>query len=167
MNSLQGIHLFIHSIKRYHKYLFLFKPNQPIQRLVIFIHLIILHMKAKFDGSFKKADGKGGFRNGFRYVVTGTQQELQEYIESQGQYLYENANGEPLFFSNSYTGSIINLVPITDKNTGNVRFIADTSAFAQAEGMLSNFSNPAMVNAMANIIAKQLLGVKDTETTEA
>lgn len=119
-------------------------------------------MKAKFDGSYKKSDNNGGFRNVFRYVVSGSQQEIEQYQEAQGEYLRTTPSGAPYFFTNNYAGVNINLIK-TDKN----RYVIDTSAFAQAEGMLGNFTNPAMIAAMSNIIAKQLLGVKDTETVEA
>jgi hypothetical protein len=119
-------------------------------------------MKAKFDGSYKKSDNNGGYRNVFRYVVSGSQQEIEQYQEAQGVYLRTTPSGAPYFFSNSFGGTSINLIK-TDKN----RYVIDTSAFAQAEGMLGNFTNPAMIAAMSNIIAKQLLGVKDTESVEA
>ena len=119
-------------------------------------------MKAKFDGSYKKSDNNGGYRNVFRYVVSGSQQEIEQYQEAQGEYLRTTPSGAPYFFSNSFGGTSINLIK-TDKN----RYVIDTSAFAQAEGMLGNFTNPAMIAAMSNIIAKQLLGVKDTESVEA
>jgi hypothetical protein len=119
-------------------------------------------MKAKFDGSYKKSDNNGGYRNVFRYVVSGSQQEIEQYQEAQGVNYRETESGQPLFFSNAFGGTSINLIK-TDKN----RYVIDTSAFAQAEGMLGNFTNPAMIAAMSNIIAKQLLGVKDTESVEA
>ena len=119
-------------------------------------------MKAKFDGSYKKSDNNGGYRNVFRYVVSGSQQEIEQYQETQGVSYREAESGQPLFFGNSFAGANVNLI-----KTANNRYVIDTSAFAQAEGMLGNFTNPAMIAAMSNIIAKQLLGVKDTETVEA
>ena len=117
-------------------------------------------MKAKFSSNYKKSDNNGGYRNVFVYTVNGSQQEIAEYQETQGVNYRENDNGQPLFFSNTFAGTGINLI-----KTQSGRFTVDTSAFAQAEGMLSNFTNPAMIAAMSNIIAKQLLGVKETEAT--
>lgn len=117
-------------------------------------------MKAKFLKAYRKADNNGSYRNVFRYAVSGSQQEIADYQEAQGVYYREDDNGQPLFFSTTFAGPTINLVKTADN-----RYVVDTSAFAQAEGMLSNFTNPAMIAAMSNIIAKQLLGVKETEAT--
>ncbi len=119
-------------------------------------------MKAKFDGSYKKSDNNGGYRNVFRYVVSGSQQEIEQYQEAQGVNYRETESGQPLFFSNSFAGANVNLI-----KTANNRYVVDTSAFAQAEGMLNNFASAELRSAMANILAKQFLGVKDTESVEA
>ena len=117
-------------------------------------------MKAKFLNSYRKSDNNGGYRNIFRYTVSGSQQEIAEYQEAQGVYYREHDNGQPLFFSNTFAGTTVNLVKTSEN-----RYIVDTSAFAQAEGMLSNFANAEMRAAMASVLAKQFLGVKDTEET--
>ena len=117
-------------------------------------------MKAKFSSNYKKADNNGGYRNVFVYTVNGSQQEIAEYQETQGVNYRENDNGQPLFFSNTFAGNGINLI-----KTQSGRFTVDTSAFAQAEGMLSNFANAEMRSAMAGILAKQFLNVKDAEAT--
>lgn len=117
-------------------------------------------MKAKFHRQYKKADNNGGYRNVFVYTVSGSQDEISRYQEAQGVNYRETESGQPLFFSKTFAGATSNLF---QKQNGG--FDIDTSAFAQAEGMLSNFTNPAMIAAMSNIIAKQLLGVKETEVS--
>ena len=117
-------------------------------------------MKAKFSSNYKKSDNNGGYRNVFVYTVNGSQQEIAEYQETQGVNYRENDNGQPLFFSNTFAGTGVNLI-----KTQSGRYTVDTSAFAQAEGMLSNFANAEMRSAMAGILAKQFLGVKDAEVT--
>jgi hypothetical protein len=119
-------------------------------------------MKAKFSRSYRKADNNGGYRNVFTYTVTGSNAELDTFRDTQGSNLREDENGNPLYFTVNYAGETISLIQTSKGN-----WIADTSAFAQAEGMLGNFTHPAMIAAMSGIIAKQLLGIKDTETTEA
>lgn len=115
-------------------------------------------MKAKFLNAYRKTDNNGGYRNVFRYTVVGTPTELESYQTAQGGYYKETDEGAPLFFTLTYAGTAVNLV-----QTGNGNFIVDTSAFAQAEGMLSNFNNAEMRTAMAGILAKQFLGVKEAE----
>lgn len=117
-------------------------------------------MKAKFSSNYKKADNNGGYRNVFVYTVNGSQDEITRYQEAQGVNYRETESGQPLFFSNTFAGNTVNLI-----QTQSGRFTVDTSAFAQAEGMLSNFANAEMRSAMASILAKQFLGVKETEAT--
>lgn len=111
-------------------------------------------MKAKFTNSYRK--------NGnpvFVFRVSGSATELEAYRDSAGSNLREDEAGNPLFFTTRYAGETINLV-----KTASGSYIADTSAFAQAEGMLGNFASAEMRAAMAGILAKQFLGIKDTET---
>ena len=103
-------------------------------------------MKAKFLNSYRKTDNNGGYRTIFRYTVVGTPAEL------------ETEEGAPLFFGTTYAGTTINLVQTAVGN-----FIVDTSAFAQAEGMLNNFNSTEMRTAIANQLVRQFLGTKEAE----
>lgn len=115
-------------------------------------------MKAKFLNTYRKADNNGGYRTIFRYTVVGTPTELESYQAAQGAYYRETEEGAPLFFGTTYAGTTINLVQTAVGN-----FIVDTSAFAQAEGMLSNFNSAEMRTAIANQLVRQFLGTKEAE----
>jgi len=119
-------------------------------------------MKAKFASNYKKADNNGGYRNVFVYTISGTQDEIASYQDAAGVNYRENENGQPLFFSNTFAGTTVSLI-----QTQAGRYIIDTAAFAQAEGMLTNFANAEMRAALAGILAKQFLGVKDTAEASA
>jgi hypothetical protein len=89
-------------------------------------------MKAQFNGQYRNKKGNLTFR----FIVTGTEEELAQYKELQGQYYVENDNGEPLYLTTTYVSDSVEL-KVSSKGT----IYADTSevdkivSFAKSQGI--------------------------------
>ena len=89
----------------------------------------------------------------YRYEVSGTATELENYKVSQGNnYVESDTTGKPLWFTTRYAGESVNLI-ITGK--GNV--IADMSEIEQANSLIAQFPG-ALGDAIARATAERLLG---------
>ena len=89
----------------------------------------------------------------YRYEVSGTTTELENYKVSQGNnYVESDTTGKPLWFTARYAGESVNLI-ITGK--GNV--IADMSEIEQANSLIAQFPGP-LGDAIAKAIAEKILG---------
>ena len=89
----------------------------------------------------------------YRYEVSGTTTELENYKVSQGEkYVESDTTGKPLWFTTRYAGESVNLI-ITGK--GNV--IADMSEIEQANSLISQFPGP-LGDAIAKATAEKILG---------
>ena len=95
-------------------------------------------LTAKFDGSYKKRitqNGQPVLLNVFRYNVNGTEEELKQFEEAQGDnYRTNDDTNEPLFFTTNYVSDNVNLI-ITDK--GNV--VVDDSDITKIQSMVQQY----------------------------
>ena len=89
----------------------------------------------------------------YRYEVSGTVTELENYKVSQGaNYVESDTTGKPLWFTTRYAGENAKLI-ITGK--GNV--IADMSEYEQANSLIAQFPGP-LGDAIAKATAEKMLG---------
>ncbi len=88
-------------------------------------------MKGKFHGSYRSKAGN----TVFRYLVTGSDDELLQYQEAQGTNYRESDDKEPLFFTTRFTGDNIDLIITNDGK----KVIADTSKFDKAASMAAQY----------------------------
>jgi hypothetical protein len=109
-------------------------------------------MRIKFNRSYKKLNKNNQPVTVFVYVVTGTEEQLQHYKETQGDNFRESDSGDPLWFTTRFAGNQTSLI-IT--STG--KLIADMSAFDQAESLAKQFGGNLGAE-LAKISASQLLG---------
>lgn len=107
-------------------------------------------MKANYDGSYKSFNKSGVRTTKFRYIVTGTDQELEEYKSIQGDGYRENEQGQPLWFSVNYIGQRTTL---GISQAGNV--FADDSVFDQLKSLAAQ--HPGLVGEM--IVKNELLNL--------
>jgi hypothetical protein len=95
-------------------------------------------LTAKFDGSYKKRTNQNGqsvLLNVFRYHVNGTEEELKNFEEAQGDnYRTTDETNVPLFFTTNYVSDNVNLI-ITDK--GNV--VVDDSDITKIQSMVQTY----------------------------
>lgn len=110
-----------------------------------------MKLNAKFERKYRSQKGS----NVFVYGVSGTADALEAYKTAQGANYRTNENGKPIFFSNKSFGLEGQLL-IT--NNGNVIF--DDTQLAMTADMIERFSSssPLVAQAMADALAKQLLG---------
>ena len=110
-------------------------------------------MKIKFDGSYKRMnDRTRKMEDRFRYVVTGTQEELLKYEEIKGEYHRTNDAGDPLFFSQNFLGQSCELKFTLDGDN----VYPDTSELDIAKNLISQ-NEGALATEMAKLVASHLL----------
>lgn len=110
-------------------------------------------MKIKFNGSYKRMnDRTRKMEDRFRYVVTGTQEELQKYEEIKGEYHRTNEDGEPLFFSQNFLGQTCELKFTLEGD----KVYPDTSELDIAKNLISQ-NDGALATEMAKLVANHLL----------
>ena len=110
-------------------------------------------MKIKFNGSYKRMnDRTRKMEDRFRYVVTGTQEELQKYEEIKGEYHRTNEDGEPLFFSQNFLGQTCELKFTLEGD----KVYPDTSELDIAKNLISQ-NEGALATEMAKLVANHLL----------
>ena len=110
-------------------------------------------MKIKFDGSYKRMnDRTRKMEDRFRYVVTGTQEELLKYEEIKGEYHRTNDKNEPLFFSQNFLGQSCELKFTLEGD----KVYPDTSELDIAKNLISQ-NEGALATEMAKLVASHLL----------
>lgn len=107
-------------------------------------------MKATFVKSYRS---KNTGTVTFMYKVTGTQEEIAEYIQTQGTNYRPDENGNPLFFTINYAGPVCNLL----KTQRTSKYIADMSELDKYTS-LANQTSGALQAAIAAEAARTLLG---------
>lgn len=119
-------------------------------------------LKITFKSQYRKASTAAGRgRLTFVYTVAGTSKEVQAYADTQGEYLREDDNGKPLFFSTRYYGASCNLLPNADESG----FYPDTSELDQMAALADQYGG-AVGDAIAKKLADKLSakGAKSTRT---
>jgi hypothetical protein len=117
-------------------------------------------IKITFKSQYRKASTAAGRgRLTFVYTVAGSPKELQAYADTQGEYLREDDNGKPLFFSTRYYGATCNMLPNADESG----FYPDTSELDQLAALADQYGG-AVGNAIAEKLASKLSarGAKST-----
>lgn len=118
-----------------------------------------MKLNAKFERKYRSHKGS----NVFVYTVSGTADALKAYQEAQGANYRTNDDGKPIYFSTKSFGLEGQLL-IT--NNGNVIF--DDTKLAMTADMIERFatSSPLVAKAMADALAKQLLGEAPAPTPQ-
>lgn len=89
-------------------------------------------MKAKFRGTYRKQET--GTRV-FTYLVSGTEQELEQYANAQGDKLVmDDTTGKPIYFTTRYIADDINLI-ITSAG----KVATDDSEFAKLQSLVEQY----------------------------
>lgn len=85
----------------------------------------------------------------FRFVVSGTPEELATYKEIQGDnYRTDNVTGKPLYFTTRYFDDTIKLVVTSNPETGDKRIVADDSELVKLQNLINNFGADTVKLAM-------------------
>ena len=111
-------------------------------------------MKIKFLRSYRSKNGN----TTFVYVVNGTQAQLTEFKEIQGDYFRESDDGKALWFTTRYCGEIASLVLTGGDNP---RYIPDMSAFEKAASLSKQFGGD-LGQELAKQAAAELLSTNPT-----
>lgn len=111
-------------------------------------------MKITFVSTFRSTGKnniatKGKLR--FKYKVSGTKQELEDFEQSRGDFFVKDESGNPLYNSLSYVGKTTNLVKTQDG-----RYIADTSVLDTANSLAEQF--PFLAGELAKDTLKAIMG---------
>lgn len=89
-------------------------------------------MKAKLQGSYRKKDTGNRV---FRYVVSGTQQELDLYAECVGDNLVmDDTTGKPLYFTTRYIADDINLIVTSEK-----KVVTDDTELSKLQSLVEQY----------------------------
>lgn len=97
---------------------------------------------AQFLSSYKKpaVDAGKSATTVFRFTVTGTESEMKEYKDIQGDNLrVDKETGKPLFFSTRFFGNRMKLIVTTNESTGEQRIIADDSELVKIQSLVDTF----------------------------
>lgn len=62
-------------------------------------------MKGRFHSEYRSAKGNLVYR----YLMTGTEEQLQMYKDAQGEFFTANEEGTPIYFSTKFYGKVITL----------------------------------------------------------
>lgn len=99
-------------------------------------------LKAKFNGNYKKrtlVNGESKVITVFTYHVSGTEEELKEYEEAQGDlYRVDDKVGKPLFFTTNYSGDNLEL------SIGENGVRADTSELEKIKALVEQYGESAV-----------------------
>jgi adenine specific DNA methylase Mod len=89
-------------------------------------------LTAKLAGSYRKAITGTKV---FRYVVSGTDAEVQAYSDAQGDNLrLDEQTGKPIWFSTRYIADNVSLIITTDNNV-----VADDTELSKLESLVKQF----------------------------
>lgn len=105
------------------------------------------------NGSYKKPSKTvaGKVNTVFRYVVSGSKEEIEKYKAAQKDQLRTNDEGHPLYFTTRYAGKVGKLIISNDK------VYVDTSKLDQMSSLIEQ--NPGLLGeALAKEAAKMLMG---------
>jgi hypothetical protein len=105
-------------------------------------------MKIKLSRSYKSKNGN----TVFVYTVSGSEKQIAEYKEAQGDQFRETENGEALWFTTRCVGNTGTLI-ITSKG----KIVPDMSAFEQAASLAKQFGGN-FGQELARASVAQLLG---------
>lgn len=99
-------------------------------------------LKAKFHGNYRKSTTVNGVPTVvtvFRYTVNGTEEELQQYEEIQGDnYKVDDKTGKPLYFTTRYVMDNVELT-ISENADGDKRIVVDDSEFAKLQSIVDTY----------------------------
>jgi len=112
-------------------------------------------LKVKFVRSYRSKKGNVTFV----YTVTGTDKQLEEYNEIQGDFYREDDDGNALWFTTRFIGKIGNLI-ITPNN----KCVPDMSKFDMASSLAEQYGGN-LGQSLANQAAAELLGVSPAAET--
>jgi len=107
-------------------------------------------MKIKFLRSYRSKNGN----TTFVYIVSGSNDQLAEFKEIQGDYFRESDDGKALWFTTRYCGDSVSLVLTGGDNP---RYIPDMSAFEKAASLSKQFGGD-LGQELAKQAAADLLG---------
>lgn len=108
-------------------------------------------MKAKFHSKYNTTDKNGKGIVMFRYIVSGTESELQAYKEAQADFYRESDDGQPYFFTPNWTGDNITL-GITSKG----KVFADTANIDKGVSLMNRYPGQ-LGQEIAKLLAAQLM----------
>jgi len=106
-------------------------------------------MKGKYLGSYISKNGNPVFK----YAVSGTPEQLEEFKKAQGDNAREDEQGNPLWFTTRFAGK--NATLAVAKNSG--RVYADTSDIRAVASLADQFSGK-LGDALASRGADMILG---------
>jgi hypothetical protein len=99
-------------------------------------------LKAKFHGNYRKSTTVNGVPTVltvFRYTVDGSEKELQQYEEIQGDnFKIEDKTGKPLYFTTRYVADNVELV-ISENSDGDKRIVVDDSEYAKLQSIIDTY----------------------------
>ena len=99
-------------------------------------------LKGKFLSNYRKPTIVNGLKTVvtvFRYTVHGTDKELQEFEEIQGDnYKVDDETGEPLYFTTRYIADNVELTVSKNKD-GDKRIVVDDSEYAKIQSIVDQF----------------------------
>lgn len=101
-------------------------------------------MKIKANGSYRNAKGNIVFR----YLVSGSNAELDAYKAAQGDLYRETEDGHPIWFTTRYIGEEGRLI-FTSKGT----VVADTSVFDKAASIAAQYGGN-----LGDTLIKEMVG---------
>jgi hypothetical protein len=99
-------------------------------------------LKAKFHGNYRKntiVNGLPAVVTVFRYTVDGSEKELQEYEEIQGDnFKIEDKSGKPLYFTTRYVADNVELL-VSENSDGEKRIVVDDSEYAKIQSIVDQY----------------------------
>ena len=115
-------------------------------------------LNAKIKMAYPTTNKNGVKMDMFVYYVYGTEQELEQFQEVQGDYYRtDDKTGTPLWHSSKFHGDNANLIIAQATDERPARVIADTSQIAKANSLMKQYAGTAIGNAIAQQIASALL----------
>jgi hypothetical protein len=94
-------------------------------------------IKAKFDGNYRKLGKNGVPFTVFRYTVTGSPEEMEQYKSIQGDnYRADEKTGKPLWFTTRYISDNVSLI-ITSGDEPKI--VADDADFAKIQSLVQSY----------------------------
>ena len=115
-------------------------------------------LTAKFKMAYPTTNKNGVRMDMFVYYVHGTEQELEQFQEVQGDYYRtDDATGNALWHSSKFHGDNATLIIAQATDERPARVIADTSQIAKANSLMKQYAGTAIGAAIAQQIAASLL----------
>lgn len=77
----------------------------------------------------------------FRYTVSGSEEELKDYKDIQGEknYRVDKDNGRPLWFTTRFFSDRVKLIITTNESTGERRIVADDSEITKIQSIVQTY----------------------------